>query len=191
MPEQKSKSAGPFASATATAFSTYSRALHRYLRARIRDPSAVADLTQDIFERFLKVPHTETVRDTQGFLYGIAFNLIREYRVREKHSCVEFDSEMFDLATEHLEYATPDDAAYRLALQQELRNALGKLPPVHRAVLLLVMREGLSYAEAAQRAGLEESTVKRYVHEGRARVKQVLKRTIGRQDCDRGIRTSN
>lgn len=176
MPEQKTKPTLEFTSAVAAAFEKYAPELHRYIRRRVRNPATVPDLTQEIFERFLQVPPTETVRNTQGFLYGIAFNVVREYRYRQEHSFVAFDSDALASAVERMEHAVPDDLVERLAIRQELRYALEKLPPVHRAVLLLVKREGLSYAEVARKTGLEESTVTKYVFEARARVKQLLKR---------------
>lgn len=175
MPEQKAKPSRDLASAVGAAFESYAPELHRYLRRRVRNAATVPDLTQDIFERFLQVPPTETVRNTQGFLYGIAFNVVSEYRYRQKRGFVDFDSTVVDAAGEQLEHSIPDDTE-RLALHQELRYALRKLPPVHRAVLLLVKREGLSYAEVAKQTGLEEQTVAQYVYEARARVKQLLKR---------------
>jgi RNA polymerase sigma-70 factor (ECF subfamily) len=176
MPEQKPKPTREFVTAVALAFEKYAPDLHRYVRRRVRNPATVPDLTQEIFERFLQVPPTETVRNTQGFLYGIAFNVVSEYRYRQANSVISFDSDAVDSASERLEHAIPDDVAERLAMHQELRFALQKLPPVHRAVLLLVKREGLSYAEVAKKTGLEESTVTKYVFEARARVKQLLKR---------------
>ena len=65
--------------------------------------------------------------------------------------------------------------AERLALQQDLKRALAKLPVMHRVVLLLVKRDGLSYAEAARKTRLNVSTVTNYVFEARARVKMLLK----------------
>ena len=46
---------------------------------------------------------------------------------------------------------------------------------MHRTVLLLVKRDGLSYEEAARRTRLNVSTVKTYVFEARGRVKMALK----------------
>lgn len=163
----------------AVAFQRYAPELHRYLSRRVTHPASVADLTQEIFERFLKLPDTDSILSTQGFLYGIASNLVREYRDRESRGFVIFDSDAVDAASERLEQAAPDDLAERLAMQQEMRRALGQLPKVHRLVLLLVKREGLTYAEAARKTGLEVDTVAKYVYEARAKMKQLLKRASG------------
>ncbi len=69
----------------------------------------------------------------------------------------------------------PQVRAERLSLEQDLRNALAQLPPTHRAVLLLVKRDGFSYEEAAQKMKLNVSTVTSYLFDARARMKMLLK----------------
>lgn len=181
MPEQNVKPNQELANAVAAAFRKYAPELHRYIARRMRNPASAPDLTQEIFERFLQLPSSDTVRNTQGYLYGIASHLVSEFRYREEHSFVAFDSEAVDGAEGRLSHSAADDIADRIALQQEIRCALAKLPPAHRAVLLLVKREGFTYAEVAQKTGLAESTVTKYVFEARARVKMLLKREPGEE----------
>jgi RNA polymerase sigma-70 factor (ECF subfamily) len=178
MPEQKFKPSSELASAAAAAFRKYAPELHRYIAKRMRNTAHAPDLTQEIFERFLRLPSADVARNTQGYLYGIASHVVSEYRYREEHSHVAFDSEAAATASERVEHSAPDDLAERLSLQQDLRYALAQLPPGHRAVLLLVKREGLTYEEVAQRTGLELSTVTKYVFEARAKVKMLLKRGV-------------
>jgi RNA polymerase sigma-19 factor, ECF subfamily len=176
MPEQNRRPSRPPDTDAAATFQRYTPALHRYLTKRVRDPSSVPDLMQDIFERFLQLLNTGEVINPQGCLYGIALNRIREYWYSQTHSRVAFDSETVEAAAERLEHASPDDIALRLALQQDLNEALSQLPPAHRAVLLLVKRDGLTYAEVAEKTGLAVSTITKYLFEARARVKLLLKR---------------
>jgi RNA polymerase sigma factor (sigma-70 family) len=100
---------------------------------------------------------------------------VREALFREDKSLVTYDSEATEEASEQLNQTLPDDMAERLSLQQDLKRALAKLPAMHRVVLLLVKRDGLSYAEAARRTRLNVSTVTNYVFEARAKVKMMLK----------------
>lgn len=79
-----------------------------------------------------------------------------------------YDSDAAEEAGERLDQALPDDMAERLALQQDLKRALAQLPAMHRVVLLLVKRDGLSYQEAARKTRLNVSTVTNYVFEARA-----------------------
>jgi len=52
-----------------------------------------------------------------------------------------------------------------------------ELPAAHQLVLLLVKRDGLSYAEAAAAAGLSVHTIEKYVVEARARLRVLLAET--------------
>jgi RNA polymerase sigma-70 factor (ECF subfamily) len=181
MSEQKVKPSQELANTVAAAFRKYAPELHRYIARRMRNPASAPDLTQEIFERFLQLPSSDTVRNTQRYLYGIASHVVSEFRDREEHSHVAFDSEAVDSAQGRLEHSATDDIADRLALQQDIKSALAKLAPVHRAVLLLVKRDGFTYAEVAQKTGLAESTVTKYVFEARAKVKMLLKREPGEE----------
>lgn len=174
MREQQVNSGSDLTTAVRLAFRDYAPELHRYIARQIRYPDKAADLTQEIFERFLQLPHPEAVRNAQAFLYGIASNLVRELRYREKRSLVAFDSEVVDAVTQstaYMEDALPD----RLGLEQDLCWALGKLPAAHRAVLLLVKRDGLTYEEVAEQTGFALTTVTNYVSEARTKVKMLLK----------------
>ncbi|HVZ36954.1 MAG TPA: RNA polymerase sigma factor [Polyangiaceae bacterium] len=175
MAEQKIKPRRELENAALTAFRRYAPELHRYIARRMRDPASVPDLMQQVFERFLQVPRADVVRNTQGYLYGIASNVVKEYHYREEHSLVTFDSEVVQAVGERIEHAVADDLAEQLALQQDLRRALNRLPPAQRAVLLLVKREGWSYEEVAQKTGLTLNTVTNYVFEARAQLKMLLK----------------
>jgi len=174
----------PVARLAALAFRKYAPELHRYIERRMRRRGSAPDLTQDVFERFLQVEDADAVRNPQAYLYGIASHVVREALFREEQNLVNFDSDAVEEVGEQLEQALPDDMAERLALEQDLEHALAALPLMHRTVLLLVKRDGLSYEEAALKTHLSISVVTNYVFEARAKVKMILmdrqapKRTI-------------
>lgn len=171
----KVKSASPAAHLAEMAFRKYAPELHRYIERRIRRPGSAPDLTQDIFERFLQIKDTDAMRNPQAYLYGIASHVVWESRFREDRSLVTYDSEAVEAASGTLENALPDDLAERLALQEDLKVALAELPAMHRAVLLLVKREGFSYEEVARKTHLSVNTINSYVFEARAKIKMILK----------------
>jgi RNA polymerase sigma-19 factor, ECF subfamily len=174
MSEPNPKINHPAVRLAALAFRKYAPELHRYIERRVRRRGDAQDLTQDIFERFLQIEDADAVRNPQAYLFGIASHVVREALFRLDKSLVAFDSDAADEAGERLDNALPDDLAQRLSLQQDLKRALAELPAVHRTVLLLVKRDGLSCEEAARRTQLHVNTVKTYVFEARARVKMIL-----------------
>lgn len=159
---------------TAVAFRKYAAALHRYVLRRLRAPQVAPDLTQAIFERFLAIEDVELVRNPQAYLFGIASHVVSEFRMRADRDLVTYDSQIVEHIAETPEHASPDDLADRLGLQRELDHALDQLSDSHRAVLLMVKRDGLSYEEAAQATGLTVNTIATYVMEARAKIKRLL-----------------
>jgi RNA polymerase sigma factor (sigma-70 family) len=173
-PETGPQTSGIAIRAVSTAFQQYAPRLHRYLVRRIRRTVDVQDLTQEIFERFLRTQHLDSVRHPQAYLFRIASHVVADSLSQDERSVVRFDSEMVDDADRSLEHATPDALADRLGLAQELQRGLRELPPMHAAVLLLAVRDGLSHKEVARRTGLSVSTVGLYVCEARARIRVLL-----------------
>jgi len=174
MPQTKAKSSASADRSVSAAFRQYAPRLHRYLVRRIRRTADVADLTQEIFERYLRTGHLDAVRNPQAYLFRIASHVISDSLLRDERSVVTFDSETMEGAGQTLEHSTPDDMAERIGLAQELQHGLRELPPMHAVVLLLAVRDGLSHKEIAQRTGLSVSTVGLYVCEARARVRMTL-----------------
>ncbi len=165
--------ASPVARLANRAFQKYAPALHRFLLRRIRRPQEIDDMAQEVFARLLRVENAELVRKPASYLFGIATNVVREFRIRaeREQERVTFDSQMVDQLAEHPFETQADDMAERLNLQRQLERGLAQLPRTHRAVLLLVTRDGLSHEEAAKAANLSVHTVEKYVTDARASLK--------------------
>lgn len=120
-------------------------ALRRYARALTRNADRADDLVQDCLERALR--KQSLFRPTgplRGWLFTMLLNLYRNsarhQRRRGDHVPIE------SLAVEP---ATPAPQPGRIALN-EMSRAIDLLPDDQREALLLVVLEGLTYAEAAQ-----------------------------------------
>src|SRR5262249_17969635 len=149
---------------TRGAFQKYAPALHRFLLRRIRRPQEIDDMAQEVFARLMRVENAELVRKPASYLFGIATNVVREFRIRAEHDQerVTFDSQMVDHLAEHPQEVQPDNLPERLNLQRQLERGLAQLPPMHRTVLLLVTRDGLTHEETAKAANLSVHTVEKY-----------------------------
>jgi RNA polymerase sigma-70 factor, ECF subfamily len=170
----KSKNSHSAVALAAAAFAKYEAALHRYVLKRLRRPMDAHDLTQEIFERFMKVDRAEAIRNPQAYLFGIASHVVAEARYEQEHNLVTYDSELAEKTVEAAGNAAPNELADTLGLQRDILEALHALPENHLAALLLVKSEGLSYEEAARVAGFTESTVGTYVTHARAKLKLIL-----------------
>lgn len=133
------------------------------------------DLTQEIFERFIRGDWQARARNPHAYLFGIASNVVAEAWLAQKRDVVTYDSEVSSQAGESLSGVTHSGDSENLALQDELTQALEQLPESHRLAILLTKRDGLSGREAAARMGISEASVRVYVCEGRAKLKNLLK----------------
>ncbi len=156
------------------AFQEHSTELKRYLLRRVGHVQDADDLSQEVFARLLRVRDAELVRQPLAYLLGIAAHVIREFRHRRQRELVIFDSEVTDATCEHATAKTTSGYAEQWDMQNRLDAALAQLPPTHKVVLLLVKRDGMSYAEAAIASGLSIHTIEKYLVEARARMRVAL-----------------
>ncbi|MCH7551029.1 MAG: sigma-70 family RNA polymerase sigma factor [Proteobacteria bacterium] len=70
---------------------------------------------------------------------------------------------------------TPEQAAVRNELGDEIQRAIMTLPEDQRTVLVLIDVQGLSYDEAAQAAGASMGTVKSRLSRARSRIRDHLR----------------
>jgi RNA polymerase sigma factor (sigma-70 family) len=153
--------------------------LHRFLSRSLRGAQYqyAADLVQDIYVRFLSLPHREQILKPRAYLFRIASNLLAEYRLREQRSQVVFDSELADM---HLEHDAGDiwkDAlGESLQMRQRLEQLLAQMPPTQRVVTVLWARDGLSPAEIARQTGLTPQTTRKYLTRALAHLKAAQRR---------------
>ena len=154
-----------------TAFRNHAVELQRFLIRRVNHAQDADDLAQEVFARLLRVRDADLVRTPLSYLLGIASHVVGEFRQRKHDERVVFDSEVTDELCESPETAAPAGLAERMELQDRLDRALEQLPPTHQLVLLLVKRDGFSYAEAAKAAGLSVHTVEKYLVEARSQLR--------------------
>jgi RNA polymerase sigma-70 factor (ECF subfamily) len=153
-----------------SALEQYAPALQRYLLRRLRRPEDASDLTQEVFERFLRKRHRpEVVRNPLAYLFGIAAHVLSEARQTEQHNRLSYDSSLIE--------KLPDAAspAEQLDLQRDLLDACATLPKNHLLAIMLVEGQGLSYEQAAQVSGFTRTTIATYLMHARARLKLILK----------------
>lgn len=133
--------------------------LRRYTRRLTRDDGE--DLIQDTLMRAWSARcRFEPGSNFRAWLFRIARNSFLS-GVRRSARNVQWNPEVHDRLL--VSPAAQDEPLYL----RDLRNALDVLPPSQREALLLVARDGLSYADAATQTGQQPGTIKSRVSRAR------------------------
>ncbi|SFJ44690.1 RNA polymerase sigma factor [Celeribacter neptunius] len=141
--------------------------LWRYAFALTRDRSRADDLVQDCAERALRKKHLwQAERPLRPWLAKMALNIHRNAlrHAAARHIHVAYDEA--DLTPHALPSAEQGLEA------AELLRRVDALPSEQRDVLLLVVIDGVSYAEAAEVLGIPIGTVMSRISRARAALRQ-------------------
>jgi RNA polymerase sigma-70 factor (ECF subfamily) len=145
-------------------FARYREPIYGYFRRRLADASRAEELAQ---ETFLAVLHAVTRYEPRAlfrtYLYGIALLQLVAERRRNTHRMA-----IFDLTT-----ADPP-AAGNTEAEVAVRQALEKVEPDEREVLMLREYEQLSYAEIAALQRVPVNTVRSRLFRARLALKDLL-----------------
>lgn len=132
-------------------------AIYKYLHRRTLVREIAEDLTSTVFLKAMEsIRSFDPVRGPfRAWLYRIARNALIDHYRRHSSKTVDIES-VWDLPSE--------ESASELAEQsmdaKKLHEALAKLNPAQRQVVLLRMWEGLSYKEIAEITGKSEGSLK-------------------------------
>ena len=126
----------------------------RYVHRMTGDPDVAADIVQDAFVR-LYLRGGGLPDDARPWLFRVAGNLVRD-RARRSATVVRFAHATDRVAADPP--ATPDEAYERSEQVREVRQALDRLRPRDRRILLM-REEGFSYEEIGQVLGVGRRSV--------------------------------
>jgi RNA polymerase sigma-70 factor (ECF subfamily) len=156
-------------------------------------PEDAEDTMQEVMVKLLPfLPKFENPQALSVWLYKVARTRCQMNRrgaknARNKHvSLDELMPNKYELS-ELLESGepSPEDDVLRGESNQRLRDAVLKVPPMYRMVLVLHDMEGQTTAEVAETTGLKEGTVRVRLHRGRL----ILRRQLARMALAKGVVT--
>jgi RNA polymerase sigma-70 factor (ECF subfamily) len=144
----------------AVLFERHHRALYRYFVSMQRDRQMAEDLVQEVFFRMLRYRGTYNAGQSfTGWMYQIARNAGVD-QSRKRRDVVDIN----EFADRRPEFAStqpgPEETVARKQDLGLLRQALEKLPPEKREVLILSRFQGMKHEEIAAVLGCEVGTVK-------------------------------
>lgn len=129
-----------------------------FLRRRLGSDADAHDIAQEAYLRFIRLAEPGRIDNAEAYLFRIAANLLFEHRMREQRILDDVDAAL-QIETEH----TPLELAISSQLAVRFRKALDAMPPTPRAVMVLSLRDGLSYEVIGSQLGVSVSMVKKHM----------------------------
>lgn len=169
----------------------FDRLIHRYqgqiYRAMTR-ACANPDLAQDVLQEamiraFRALPQFRGDASFATWLFRIAKNLcVRKQQQMLAHPTISLDQPLGEeedaesLLRQMIDHTAqnPQQVVLDEEIRQKVREAVDKLPPNLREILILRDMEDLSNQETAQRTGLTVAAVKARLHRARALLREHL-----------------
>ena len=157
--------------ALAEIYDTYSPELYNYAYRQLGNPTQAEECVAETFKRLLEALHQRKGprEHLRAYLYRIAHNWITDQYRRQPLPDVSLENEM--LADPN---PGPSQAAAENMQREQLREALMKLNPNQRQVVILKYIEGWSSPEIAQALDRPLEAVKGLLHRGIETLRQHL-----------------
>ena len=158
--------------ALAELYARYRQPLFRYLLQLTPDHQLAEEILQDTLVAVWQNARGFEARSrVRTWLFGIARRQAHN-ALRRRGLPLADAAALEELAAADPE---PEPAALASAERAELARALGRLPAIHREVLLLIFVEELSYQEAARVLGVPTGTVKSRLSHARRALRAILR----------------
>jgi RNA polymerase sigma factor (sigma-70 family) len=146
---------------SAEAYEKYAGELVRFATGLV-GPDDAQDVVSEAFVRAVRSRIWTAVEHPRAYLYRVVAN-----EVRMRHRAT-----MRRRARERKAAVRP--VTYETEVRPEVLEAVGRLSPRQRAVVVLTYWEGLTPPEVAARLGIGDGSVRRHLARARARLREVL-----------------
>jgi RNA polymerase sigma-70 factor (ECF subfamily) len=144
----------------------------------VHDRALAEDLAQEGFLRVFQRLHTyDPERKFSSWFFQVLRNVTIDYlRVNRlpTSSLDELTEGGFEGAAADRESSSPEHLAGQGELAGALEQAMTKIRPEYREVVVLRYQEGLTHPEIAEILGLPSGTVKTYLHRARKELATIL-----------------
>ncbi len=150
--------------------------VQRFVARRVDDRERVADLTAEVFLAAITSSHRYRASrgNPQAWLYGIARITVASERRSRGRELAGFERIRGSALLDEDDGAGIDARIDAEARSRELYAAMDRLSEGERAVLELVVLDGLSVSEAAVAAGVRPVTARVRLHRARRKLREEL-----------------
>jgi RNA polymerase sigma-70 factor (ECF subfamily) len=143
----------------------------------VRNRELAEDITQEVFVKaYYNLSRLREPARFKCWLFSIAHNHLRDLARRRKIETVDTEESGIE---HYVDNATPQLADERERTGLLLREALSRLKPEQREILVLCDIEGLAYKEISGVMGIPLGTVQSRIFYARRRLKEILTHELG------------
>jgi RNA polymerase sigma-70 factor (ECF subfamily) len=158
----------------------YHRQVANIVYLTLGNREEVDDLSQEVFVRvFRSLNRFEYDSSLYSWIYRIAVNLcideIRKKRIRKLIPLDFLTETKLEREKKSKAVVTASDELLQKEKEEVIRDALGKLSPLHRTVILLREYQDLSYGEIAKTLRISQQAVKSRIFRAREELRVLLK----------------
>lgn len=148
--------------------------LSGFFATRVRNPSDVDDLVQDVFVQLIRRAEGGPIEHVEQYLFQVAANVLRDQgrrrQVRHADEHDAYDEDVHVLATE----ISPERVLLGEESVARVTEALAGLPQRTRDVFFLRALERCKFADIARMLGVSKSTVEKEMARALAQINHHL-----------------
>ncbi|MFH1003972.1 MAG: RNA polymerase sigma factor [Bacteroidota bacterium] len=143
----------------------YSDNLYRFILKNVRDEDKAKDIVQDTYEKlWMKISDVPST-NAKSYMFTSAYRTMIDMFRRDKKQSRLDESEFEESLSHTKQYSD---------LKSILNEAVNKLPPIQRMVIMMRDYEGYAYKEIGEITNLSESQVKVYIFRARIFLKNYI-----------------
>lgn len=153
----------------------YQKQVYRWAFHVVRTHDLADEVTQDVFVRtFQALDRVDPDRPFGAWLcrstVNVALNIVRKQQFRARWA----EENRPDPSDYEREASQPDAGFRRRRVIERLERAIDELPPIYRTIILLRLKNDMSYDEISRVLGLSMGTVMSRLARARQRLKESL-----------------
>ena len=154
----------------------YQVRLFNFVRSMVRNQELAEDLTQESFVKaYFSLHRLQNPASFKSWLFRIANNNTLDYLRKKRLPQVDVDEHIRE---SYVDVASPEKKHVAESRSEHIRNALGKLKPDQRSILVMCDLQGLSYAEISAALNIPFGTVQSRIFYARKKLKNHLDKSI-------------
>ncbi len=144
----------------------HSDGLFRFLLKNVKDRDKAKDLVQDTYAKLWMKVEEVSFEKAKSYIFTAGYHtMIDQIRREKRHQDYKAEVMVTSFSGTNRQYSDLDAV---------LNDALDRLPPVQKSVIMLRDYEGYSYEEIEKITGLNESQVKVYIYRARVTLKEYI-----------------